>query len=348
MAALAVLATASACHELTVEPEIETPVVEVEYQDVSFTVAAPSGIQTKTSYGETVNFSTELLVAVYIGEGNEYGEAGKWLPDVKKVVNKVSDTHWEVTLSLVKNYYYDIVFWAQREKNAPYVINWEDKTITADYTVAANDVTRDAFYYLCKDYNYMIQGKDGEVCRVELTRPFAQINLGASDYQCIVDLYEFVGKKDSDLQTRISTTATMTLSIPSVLNVLTGEAGTPAPIEFALAATTPSDGSYNLIAPENDIHVNGTDENGAQVTKSYTLVGTNYVFANTYKENNPIANLSLTFAYNGQSFDINVPNVPYARNYQTNILGNYFTSNASFEVVIVPGFKGDEYVEIND
>lgn len=337
MAALAVLATVGSCQKEPVQPEVEqTPVVELEYQDVTFNVTAPSGPQTKTTYGETVTFETALEVEVYVGEGNAYGAEGQWLPEVKKSINKISDTEWEVTISLVKNYHYDIVFWAQRAENAPYTLDWESGKITADYTVAANDVTRDAFYHLCENYNYLTDGAGQSSYKIQLKRPFAQINLGASDYAALLELYEFVGKTNSDLATTITTA---TAEVPSILNVLDGTADTGAEVKFALAATT-ADGSYDLTAEKNNINVN---------EKSYTLVGSNYIFANTNRPDNPIVEMTLKFSYNNQSFDINVPNVPYARNYQTNILGNFFTSEAKFDVVIVPEFeKEDEYVHVWD
>lgn len=345
MAALAVLATVGSCQKEPVQPEVEqTPVVELEYQDVTFNVTAPSGPQTKTTYGETVTFETALEVEVYVGEENVYGAEGQWLPEVRKSINKISDTEWEVTISLVKNYHYDIVFWAQKkalegEPNPYYTFDWEAGKITADYTVAANDVTRDAFYHLCENYNYLTDGAGQSSYKIQLKRPFAQINLGASDYSALLELYKFVGKTDSDLATTITTAA----EVPSILNVLDGTAvtaDTGTKVEFVLAATTPSDGSYDLTAEENNINVN---------EKSYTLVGSNYIFANTYQQTNPTVEMTLTFSYNNQSFDINVPNVPYARNYQTNILGNFFTSEAKFDVVIVPEFeKEDEYVHVWD
>lgn len=337
MAALAILATVGSCQKEPVQPEVEqTPVVELEYQDVTFNVTAPSGPQTKTTYGETVTFETALEVEVYVGEENVYGAEGQWLPEVKKSINKISDTEWEVTISLVKNYHYDIVFWAQRAENAPYTFDWEAGKITADYTVAANDVTRDAFYHLCENYNYLTDGAGQSSYKIQLKRPFAQINLGASDYAALLELYEFVGKTDSDLATTITTA---TAEVPSVLNVLDGTADTGAEVKFVPAATT-VDGSYDLTAVENNINVN---------EKSYTLVGSNYIFANTHRPDNPTVEMTLTFSYNNQSFDINVPNVPYARNYQTNILGNFFTSEAKFDVVIVPEFeKEDEYVHVWD
>ena len=334
----------ASCQKGIVQPEVDTPVVEGGYETVTFNVAAPSQAQTKTTYGETVTFTPELMVAVYLKNQTAEKIETKYLQDVNAEITRKSNTEWTVTVNLVKNFSYDIVFWAQRD-DAPYAIDWAKGTITADYTVPANDVTRDAFYFLCKNYSFNDHKNDSAPYQVTLTRPFAQINLGASDYSALVELYKFVGKTGSDLKTRIKTA---TASVPSVLNVLSGAADTQKEVEFTLAYTTPADGSYNLVDPANDIKVTGTDGTGAEVTKSYKLVGTNYIFANVHKPENPTVDFTLTFDYNGQSFDLNVPNVPYARNYQTNILGNFFTSDSKFNVVIVPKFNTpDQYVDEN-
>lgn len=317
---------------------------KAEEATVNFSVAIPGEAGTKAAYGETVAFTPELHVAVYLGENNLNGTPGKYLPDVKPVITRINNTEWEVTITLVKNYDYDIVFWAQKDE-APYGLDWEKGTITAKYNVPANDITRDAFYYLCEDYNCIKYASTPY--QIELRRPFAQINMGASDYSALVELYEALDKTESDLQTTIKSqnqVSTLAMAIPSVLHVLTGVADTPASVEFSLAATTVKDG-YDLTAPENDIVVTGTDDAGNQVSQNYTLVGTNYVFANVAKAENPTVNLALTFAYNGQSFDVNVPNVPYARNYRTNILGRFFTDDAAFKVIVVPEFEKDDIIK---
>ena len=225
IAVLASLLVLGSCQKEIAQPELENPVGELEYETVTFDVAAPSGAQTRTDYGETVTFPTELHVAVYVAKGNENaGKVGNWLKDVKPVIvpkaegEGVINTEWEVTISLVKNFTYDIVFWAQKAGSTYYTIDWEHATITADYSdkIAANDVTRDAFYFLCENYNYSDHKKDIVPYEIELRRPFAQINLGASDYAALVELYKFVGKDGSDLMTSIKT-ASASVSVPSVL-----------------------------------------------------------------------------------------------------------------------------------
>ena len=327
---LALMAFAAvSCHKSLDEEKVETPVVE--YETVVFDVVAPGGNNTRTSYGETLNFVPQLNVAVYMGSKNTSGVAGTYLKDVNPVITRKGNTEWSVSVRLVKNSYYDIVFWAQKE-NAPYTINWANATVTADYSVAANDISRDAFYFVCKDYNYVVDQTAAFDRNIVLGRPFAQINVGASDYSELLAFYEFIGKKETDLATSISTVSAQA-SVPSVLHLLTGEADTPVQVGFALAPVTVKDG-YDLVAVENDFNVGGV---------AYTLVGSNYIFANVEKPQNPTVDMLLTFAYNGQSFDIKAPNVPYVRNFQTNILGKFFTEDVEFEVVVSPGFGGDLY-----
>ena len=305
----------------------------VELETITFNVSAPGAPQTKTTYGETVNFVPELKVAVYLGGKNTSGKPGTFLKDVVPVVTRKSNTEWSVSINLVKNFYYDIVFWAHKP-GAPYAIDWNKATVTANYAVAANDITRDAFYFVCKDYNY-VEDQTTPVGRdIKLVRPFAQINVGASDFSELLAFYEFVGKKETDLKTTVTSA---TVSVPSVLQLLTGEAGTPAELEF-VSAPVSVDGGYDLTASANDIVV--SDATGAK--RNYTLVSTNYIFANTEKPQNPTVDMTLTFEYNGQSFYVKAPSVPYARNFQTNLLGRFFTEDVEFEVVVVPGFKGDK------
>lgn len=353
LAAVAAILAVASCNKEPVQPEIETP-VEPEYQTVSFDVAVPSAPQTRTSYGETVTFETKLKVAVYVGNTgdvkqddlNIFGVPGTYLPDVATDIVEKEPNKWNVTLTLVKNYHYDIVFWAQAESGAPYSIDWNNATITADYKVAANNVKRDAFYHLCEDYCYLDAVENGST-KIELKRPFAQVNIGSADYKELDALYKKAGKK-SDLQTTITTQTTATAKVPSVFHLLTGRADTETDMAFALAPTTPEDRSYNLVDPANDIKiVTGTGADGKDITKSYTLVGMNYIFANPITEN-PTTDLTLTFAYNGRSFTVDVPNAPYARNYQTNILGNFFTSSNEFEVIIKPEFEGKDHIYDTD
>ena len=299
-------------------PQEQVPPTDVVYEAVTFDVTVPSGPQVRTSYGETVTFDPKLYVEVYL--------EGTLINVEKKIQPKEgSDAEWVVTISLMRNYDYDIVFWAQKE-NAPYTLDWKNAKITADYSekIAANDVTRDAFYNVVLKYNCNTYAEDEKARDVELRRPFAQINLGAADYSALEDIYDFIGKDLNDLKTTIAAA-----KVPCVLNVLTGVADTEAEVKFALA-----DATALAVAADDIVHEE----------KHYTLVGSNYIFANPHDQDGRLSELTLIFGYNGQKFELKVPNVPYSRNYQTNILGNFFTSDEKFDAVIVPGFETPDYI----
>lgn len=201
---------------------------------------------------------------------------------------------------LVKGYQYDIVFWAQAP-GAPYTFNQTDATVRVDYNGVANDETRDAFYCLVKNYVHTDNSTT-----VELRRPFAQINFLSADYSAVGE----------------GVTSKITMSdIPNVLNVLTGRAEGSANIDFT-AAPIPSN-SETLTA-------NGT---------SYRYVSMNYILTNT--DNSDTRTVLGTFYYdNGaKNVALDVYNVPFKRNYRTNIIINQlFTGTASFTVEIVPTY----------
>ena len=138
--------------------------------------------------------ATNLKYAVYRSEkytsanGTTYPK-GQYIPSLSKgedpnaafsnaKIAKIEDRTWLVTLTLAKNVKYDIVFWAHAD-NAPYTFVEKDAKITVDdnYSGLANAENRDAFYGICREYSVI-----SSETKVELRRPFAQINFGASDY----------------------------------------------------------------------------------------------------------------------------------------------------------------------
>lgn len=282
--ALAVLAL------LSVSCKKEIPVAQEEFT-ATFTISLPDEIQTK-GYSDGAK-ATELYYAVY---RNGSRERGSTEPEEIHV-----GTPKTVTIDrLVKDYKYDIVFWAQAP-GAPYTFNQTDATVTVNYNGAANDEKRDAFYCLVKDYVHTDNSTS-----VELRRPFAQINFLSADYSAVGE----------------GVTSKITMSdIPNVLNVLTGRAEGSANSDFT-AAPIPSN-SETLTA-------NGT---------SYRYVSMNYILTNT--DNSDTRTVLGTFYYdNGaKNVALDVYNVPFKRNYRTNIIINQlFTGTASFTVEIVPTY----------
>ena len=47
-----------------------------------------------------------------------------------------------------------------------------------------------------------------------------------------------------------------------------------------------------------------------------------------------LANVSATFAYNNETVQLDVPNVPFQRNFRTNIVGSFFTDEVTFTIIV--------------
>ena len=338
----------AACQEELQQPvEEQKPVlegIEGELQEVTFTVTTPDDAQTK-AISDGLK-ATELEYAVYRAEayvakdGTEY-PAGEYIPVLSQGQNakieKNGERNWTVTLTLAKNVKYDIVFWAYAD-NAPYTFKEEEaKIIVNNYTDAANDEMRDAFFGRCDEYAVITADT-----KVYLSRPFAQINFAADDYvPYVTDLHlDVTSKIDTDYHAAEEATAyevarpavAQTL-LPTVLNVLDGTVGEPKVVDFALGQIPYNTGDQVLLEVDN----------GSGEKKPYYWVSMNYVLA--AEGENTIDNIRATFNYNGENLKIDVPNVPYKRNYKTNILGTLFTGPAKFNVVIVPDFEGEVIIK---
>ena len=286
---------------------------EAQYQDVTFSVDMAVPEVTRALGDGSLAYLLDMAVyhdGKYIssiqlpGEGREgmnatiLGTPGKW----------------RVTLTLAKNVEYDIVFWAHAE-GAPYEFDKANHKIQVDYAGKANDEKRDAFYNIVEDYTVTDVPVD-----VELTRPFAQINFGASDYDPYITDFGF------------RMTSTIKCKAPSVLDVLTGAVSEEVEVEFTPTAIPYETGDQVLTKTEET---------------TYHWMSMNYILASEYNSNF-YGSIEATFNYNGKDLVINVPSVPYARNYKTNIIGSLFTGPAKFNVVVVPGFVDTLEKEISN
>lgn len=303
VAAVAGLIATASCQKDT--PAVSLP--EGEEGVAVLAVSVPESIATKAySDGKT---ATDLYYAVYDGLD----------PDRRLLLHNAQPLKFEngaltmtVELKLVKNYPYDIVFWAQSPA-APYTFDQEAQTVTVNsYTTAANDENRDAFYQLVEGYKVVSTPID-----VDLYRPFAQINFGAKDYSEVTAL-----GLTMDSQVEIE-------GLPYVLNVLDRTATGSTNAAFYATAVPAASGET--------LEVNGDKD-------TYSYVSMNYVLAPQTKGMLPT--LTGIFHYNNAEIVIPVENVPYQRNYRTNIIGEFFTGPAQFVVEIIPIYDEDSpYIE---
>ena len=353
----------AACQEQIQQPEPQEPEVEVEevfdgeMQQVSFSVNITEAAKTK-AFSKGL-LATNLEYAVYRAEnytandGTEY-LAGTYIPSLSKGSNakieKNGDINWTVTLTLAKNIKYDIVFWAYAT-DAPYEFDEPNAQIkvTDNYKGKANAEVRDAFYALCDDYSVI--SSDTEV---EMYRPFAQINFGASDYIPYVtdlglDVTSTIDTQAHEYEPAVyeyddpefgrllyaERPAVAECLVPTILNVLDGSVSGGAAVEFALTPIPYKNGEDKvLLTVEEEV-------DGEMKDVVYHWVSMNYILAPDSKAS--IDNIRATFAYNGEKLRIDIPSVPYRRNFKTNVLGDIFTGAAKFNVIIRPEYA-DTYV----
>lgn len=310
-AAVAVMTAMVACNK-------ENPLSPLsgETIEVTLTVDVPTGLQTK-AIADGLS-ATELSYAVYNADKTEY------LPRLSgSTPVKVGDKKWTLTLTLVKNYTYNIFFWAQAP-GAPYTFDKAAGTVAVNYSGFANDENRDAF---CTLYSVTVPRDAKTFSPADpaiLTRPFSQINLCATDY-------EYVSELDLTMKSKISVNG-----VADTYNFLTGEVSGNASVDFDLAQIPLEKGET--------ISVNGTE---------YAYVGMNYILApeNTkfnadgtpQQDPKSLTDLGAQFEYNNLTVDVEVPNVPYQRNFRTNIIGNFFTGDATITVQIDEAFEKEDY-----
>lgn len=361
-AACATFFAVAACQD-EMQPVEQQPVldgIEGELTQVTFSVNLDDKGQTKAiSDGLKAD---RLEYAVYYADDRasskyQIGDYVAVLSDDDAVANGIAkieengDKNWKVTLTLAKNVKYDIVFWASAA-DAPYTFDEPAAQIIVndDYTGDANAENRDAFYGICKGYSVISSDT-----KVELRRPFAQINFGSGDYvPYVTDLgLKMTSKIDTKAHDKVEEVrdaagnllyperpAVAKCTVPNTLNVLDGTVEGEAVVDFQLTKIP-----YETAAEDDDLD-NDKDmvlmtgkKDGKDVV--YHWMGMNYILAGA---ESTINNIHATFHYNGQDLTFDVPNVPYKRNFKTNIVGNLFTGAAKFNVVVVPEYAGADIV----
>ena len=273
---------------------------------VTFAAELPGTITKAIGDGLTAK---NLSVAVYDDASNV---AGTHIETLYKTA--VFDAlHTTVEYSLVKGKTYHFIFWAQAE-GAPYTFDPETKKVAIDYTGAANDEKRDAFYAV---KTLKVTGPATEP--VQLHRPFAQVNFGTSD---------------SAAATTAGVTPTASLftatDAASSFDVFAGVGTDPVRISFT-DATLPAD---QLTLKD------GT---------SYTYLAMNYFIPAGKLSETHVSNLSATFKGASDDVVISVPSAKVQANYRTNIVGNLLTDQVVFNVEIVPAFEQpDEDIDLQN
>lgn len=272
---------------------------------VTFSLKAPGTALTRAAMGGgNGNLANTLVVAVYDSNGNIITDLCK-----KETASDLISGH-EVNLSLAKGQEYTVAFWAQSSDCSAYSISedYDLKNITINYAGVNNDVNRDAF---CKAVNFTVNGNMTE--NVVLTRPFAQVNVGASDY--------------TEAQTAGVTITNSTSTIKNAataLNVVSGEATGSADVTFTSAAI-----------PTGNLTVESAD---------YKWLSMCYVLPQGNTESTTVeTSFSFTNVDSSRTIELSegLQSTPIQRNYRTNIIGRLLTSTAQFVVKVDNNFQDD-------
>ena len=238
-----------------------------------------------------------------------YDDQGNELPAIR-VTDKEIPHQTTVEFKLVKGQKYSFAFWAQAA-GAPYNFDTANKTVNVSYDGAkSNDETRDAFYAYRADVT--VTGPISET--ITLYRPFCQLNYGASDYQD---------------------------AIKAGVNAVTSA------VTVDHAAT-----AFNLEtgATDGDVKATFTQEilpndpaTLAVEDKTYQWMAMNYFLV---PNNEAVITTSLRLYEDGNANpvrDLTVYSVPVQKNHRTNIVGNLFTEDVNFNVIIDEHFDQPDY-----
>lgn len=281
-------------------------VVGGETSTVTFAVAAPE-LATRAEYGDGYT-ATHLTWGVYDANGNYLENlSAEGLVGVDFPTGSLSTS---VKIDLVNGKEYKVIFWAGAE-GAPYTVDFETKKMTVNDALVANAEAYDAFYK--HQAVSTVEGPRSET--VTLTRPFAQLNIATADTAKAAD-----GGLVVD-QTQVVVNAYKTLDLAD------GTVDDEVERTYTFAA----------IPANNANGYNKTIEVGG---KSYDLLSMNYLLVNT-KEVEKVT-FTVKQTSNGFTEAFEYENVPFQRNYKTNIIGNLLTSTYDFTIEINPIFK-DKY-----
>ena len=284
MSAFAMLFATSCVKDLASENAGET-------STVTFSVATPEMATRAYSDGTT---ATVLQYAVYNAAGEE-------LTDLT-VEDATINGSTTVNLELTTGNSYSVIFWAAAP-NAPYTVDFANKTMTVDYSSAVcNDENRDAFY---KYHTFTVNGAQTET--IELKRPFAQLNIGTADYAA------------STSAGYTPTQSLVTVPVYTTLNLTNGAVVGQATQTFALAN----------IKKDETFPVTGNE-----------YLAMNYLLVAADKE---VVDLTFKYTDGTTEKTRTVGSVPVQRNYRTNIYGNLLTSSVDVNVEIEPDYNEPDY-----
>ena len=291
---------------------------------VTYSVELPGAVtkagETDSKIGDGSNV-TELIYELWLvgDDAAITSSSTRLFHKTTPMLKRESDgkRHASVTLNLVQDQKYRVLFWAQVGGKEIYVTdNLTSVTYKKDLAKGYQANQEDyAAFYATEVISTVTPPKSKTI---ELKRPFAQINIGTENTLQSQDGYT-IDMNNSYVQVR---------GIPTTFNVATSVTSDPtATITF-----------NEFKVPSETLTVD---------QKPYEYVAMNYVFASAKGiaatvEYNIYATLKPT-ATGSSNVDVTVNNtidsVPLKENYRTNIVGNLLSSSTQYEIVVDAEFN---------
>lgn len=300
MAGLCALACLASCNK-----EAEGSVSGNGRVTATFTVEAPGVAATKGISDGAL--ATDFTFAVYDEAGNYLEGLSKTTANGGAATVTGTSSPWTVTIPVVKNMTYQFVFLAKSASDNGFcTFTAASHQLAINYAALyANDDNADFFFV--KD---QITVGDSFSKTETMTRPLAQVNVGASD----LTEAGYSIKTDATMLTGMTLTG-----INNTMDVLNGDLSGAAEVTLANAARV---------------------SEASQFVTGYDRIAMVYVLAGSSQTSNATINVSAQGAQNTTAHTItrSVPNIPLQANYRTNILGNIFTNDFTFTVQTEAGF----------
>ena len=336
-AALAAMIFAGSCQQENLEPEAKG-------NTVTYTVELPD-VQTK-AIGDAGNVD-QLIYEVWVTEAKEERDLkGKDVNGKDKATRlyqatkEILNGRTYITLNLVQDQEYTILFWAQKKDKGIYTTNdltsvsYAKPLVGGEEGYRSNDENHAAFYGI--DF---VSDSDPKSKKVTLKRPFAQLNIATLN----------TPNPSTEYKVEVLESKVVVANVGTIFNVAQNYVATPerdAQIAVGGASEVTFDYASDPSGDNEYLFING-------VKSDYEHVAMNYLFAtgnNVTVSYEIKAKLTGTDAQGiGTEDEAIISNtvyeVPLQENYRTNIIGNLLTSTTQYEVVIDAEFNTPDMFE---
>lgn len=276
--------------------------------DVTFAIDVETASLTRAISDGTG--ATQLMWAIFSEDGE--------LLVKKSVINDadalISEQGYTLSTKLTKGQTYKATFWAQNQNCTAYAVS-DDMKVTVDYNGINNDESRDAFYATSDVFSV----NSPSIVTVTLRRPFAQVNVGANEWDV-----EYAKEAGMEVKTSSATVK----AVPNCINLFDGSLEGAVDVVYT-ASAKPEE--YLTV----DVDRNGEDEVYDWMSMSYILApqdGGQY---------------AMSFSFAGEDgenafvFGENLGSVTARRNWRTNIVGQVLSDDKQFSISIDPTYDGE-------